>query len=167
MGGGSSRNGTAESHPKTGAWLLGPCITKSLGRITSQMAEDISLEEEAISSQHAHSSRWMGAQPRCGPQAGWGVSAKHSGWNCGPTQHSWGGLCLSPQMAAPPTTQPRPWQPWVAFSTPWHNTPQQTESRGKPHWHHQRPLTRVAPFLPPPDEAHVFSPSFLKSWATP
>lgn len=133
MGGDSSRNRTTESHPKTGAWLLDPCITKSLGGITSQMAEDISLEKEATGSQHTHSSRWVGAQPNCGPRAGWESICKALRMELWP----YPALCLSPQMAAPPTTQPWPWQPWVAFSTSWHNTRQQTESRGQPHWHHQ------------------------------
>lgn len=97
MGGGSSSNHMAESHPKTWAWLLGPYITKLLGCITSQMAEDICLEEEAISSQYTHSSRWMGAQPSCRPQAGWGSICKALRWDCGPPPVLMGGtLSLSP-----------------------------------------------------------------------
>lgn len=118
-----------------------------------------------------HSSWPVGAQPSKGELPASGrlgeyLKSTHDGTAAPPGTHS-GGICLYPQTAAPPTTQPRPWRPWVASSTPWHNTPRQTEGCGKPHWHHRRPLAQVAPRLPPQeDETHAFHPSCLTSWVT-
>ena len=102
-------------------------ITKSLeGGVTSRMAEDISLEKGAISSQHTQLADGCPTKVELWAQGWLGEYLKS-------TQPSTHGRTLSAsQMAAPPTTQPWPWRPWGASSMCWHSTPQQAESCGKP-----------------------------------